>query len=74
MALRLTCVQMGFRCDGVATGTNMNELIAQIQRHAIAQHGLTEIEARQPERIAAWKGAVASSARPEAIRTPRKDA
>ena len=74
MPLRLTCMQMGFPCDGVATGVNMAELIAAVQRHAIEKHGLTEQLARSPEKIAEWKGAVASSARPRDIRTPRKDA
>ncbi len=74
MALRLTCMQMGFPCDGEATGANMTELITAVQRHAIEQHGLTEQQARSPEKIAEWKGAVASSARPQSIRTQRKDA
>lgn len=74
MDLRLTCAQMGFPCDGVAIGKDMAELIAAVQRHAIAQHGLTEQQARLPEQIAEWKGAVASSARPQNIRTRRKDA
>jgi predicted small metal-binding protein len=65
---------MGFTCEGVATGSNMTELISVIQRHAIAEHGLTEQQARSPEKIAEWRGAVASSARPKGIRTIRRDA
>ena len=74
MALRLTCLQMGFLCDGVATGANMTELISAIQRHAIDQHGLSEAQAQSPANIASWRGAVASSARPPSIRTPRREA
>ena len=74
MALQLACTQMGFSCDGVATGEKMTDLIAAVQRHAIENHGLSEQQARSPEKIAEWRGAVASSARPQGIRAPRKDA
>ncbi|GEM_PF-1417987 len=73
MALRLTCMQMGFPCDGEATGTNMTELIAAVQRHVVEHHGYSEEQARSPEKIAEWKGAIASSARPPGLRTRRPD-
>jgi hypothetical protein len=51
----------------------MIELITAVQRHVIEHHSYTEEQARSPEKIAEWKGAIASSARPPSLRTRRKD-
>ncbi len=63
---------MGFTCGGSVSGNTIAELVAGIQKHVVQHHGYTEAEAQSPQKIAEWRGAVASSSRDPQIRTPRQ--
>ena len=74
MVLVISCQDMGFTDDNEVSGDSVDELLAEMQDHAVTAHGYSEEQVHAPETMEEWRGAIRSSARPGQTRTPRSDA
>ena len=71
MGLIISCIHMGYDCDHEISGDSFSDMLANIQQHAIEEHGVPEEVAHSAEKIDEWKGAIRQSALPGSVRTPR---
>ena len=71
MAITLTCEAMGYGNTHEVSGGSFAEILADVQKHAMEEHGVPEKLAHLPEQIEIWEGAIRQSARPSKARTPR---
>ena len=72
MSLTIACTDMGASEAHSITGNSTDEIIRQMQEHAIATHGYTEMQVQQPDIIEFMRGAIRQSARPVNLRSPRE--
>lgn len=72
MSLNIACSDMGFEGKHSISGGSTEELLRQMQEHAIAKHGYSDVELQEPEMIEFMLGAIRQSARPENLRSPRE--
>ena len=71
MAITISCRQMGYGCDHEISGESFSGILANIQEHAMSEHGIAEDVAHSAEQIDIWRGAIKQSALPGELRTPR---
>jgi len=48
MTKELHCRDLGFDCEGVVTGENDDEVLAQVAEHARSVHGMTDEQIGDP--------------------------
>jgi len=58
MGLKLVCSDLGADCSYVARGETMEELIADVAKHAKEVHGYTDEQLNSSEMMEAVKAAV----------------
>jgi len=58
MGLKLTCRDLGTDCPYVARGKTMEEVTADMTKHAKEVHGYTDEQLKDPKMVEAVKAAV----------------
>ena len=71
MAVTISCRQMGYGCDHEISGESFSDILTNVQKHVISEHGIAVDVAYSAEQIDVWKGAIKQSALPGELRTPR---
>ncbi len=69
--ITIPCEALGSPCGGSVSGETMEDVLRDIQNHAIDIHGYTAEEADAPEKLELWRGAIRQTARPAESRTIR---
>ena len=69
MTVTISCLDLGHTCPHEVSGESFADILRNIQRHAMEEHGASKALVNSPERIDLWKAAIRQSARPRAIRT-----
>ena len=69
MMITITCEEMGAPCKGSVSGETMDDVLKEVQRHAMEGHGYSFAEANSPEKLDLWRGAIRQTARPSEART-----
>ena len=72
MSLTIACSDMGFAEVHSIKGGSTEELVRQMQDHAILEHGYSEAQVQQSDMIEFMRGAIRQSARPGNLRSPRE--
>ena len=67
--ITISCEEMGAPCKGTVSGETMDDVLREVQKHAIEGHGYTAEEANSPEKLDLWRGAIRQTARPAESRT-----
>ena len=67
--ITITCEEMGVPCKGIVSGETMDDILKEVQRHAMEGHGYSVTEANAPEKLELWRGAIRQTARPSEART-----
>ena len=60
---------LGDPCKETVSGVTMDDVLREIQDHAIDIHGYTVEQAGAPEKLELWRGAIRQTARPADTRT-----
>ena len=71
MTVTISCLSMGYDDGHEISGESFSGILANIQKHAISEHGIAEDVAHSAEQIDIWRGAIKQSALPGEFRTPR---
>lgn len=64
---------LGDPCKETVSGITMDDVLREIQEHAISRHGYTAEEAGAPEKLEMWRGAIRQTSRPAETRTKGLD-
>ena len=67
--ITIPCADLGDPCGGTVSGETMDDVVREIQNHAIDIHGYTVEQAGAPEKLELWRGAIRQTARPAETRT-----
>jgi|APSaa5957512535_1039671.scaffolds.fasta_scaffold275747_1 predicted small metal-binding protein len=71
MAITIKCADTGYDDTHNISGNSMSDVLSNMQKHAMDEHGLTEDFVRSEEQVEVWKGAIRQASRPSQTRTPR---
>ncbi len=71
--ITISCEDLGAPCKGSVSGETMDDVLKEIQKHAMEGHGYTVEQANAPENLDLWRGAIRQTARPTETRTIELD-
>lgn len=69
MPLSISCREFGDACDDVITGESLQELVHQVQRHAVDEHDWTQKGVSSPDFVRVLVSALRQTVRPEDLRS-----
>jgi len=70
MTIRIKCSGAGYADTHEVSGESMSDVLSNVQKHAIEDHGLSEGFVQSSEQVEVWKGAIRQASRPRQTRTP----
>ena len=71
MGVTISHKDLGSPCEGTVAGTSLDEIVQQMRRHAVDDHGYTKVAASSPDFLEQIRGAVRQSARPASLRASK---
>ena len=69
LALSIKCSDFSTECDDMVTGSSLQELVHEVQRHAVEHHEWTERGVNSPEFSGLLVSALRQTVRPEELRS-----
>ncbi len=71
MTITIKCSDTGYADTHEISGDSFSDVLSNVQKHAIEEHGLSEDFVNSSEQVEVWKGAIRQASRPRQFRTPR---
>ena len=71
VTITIKCSDTGYADTHEISGESFSEVLINVQKHAIEEHGLPEKVVHSTEQIEVWKGAIRQASRPSQTRTRR---
>ena len=71
MTITISCSDTGYADTHEISGESFSDVLSNVQKHAIEEHGIPENVVHSTEQIEVWKGAIRQASRPRQTRTPR---